>query len=254
MKRWVATLLLVAVLWIGMLLLVSFLIKAQRPDVIGFGVFLFVILGLGLLSARSEKVDRTLKAAFRAYVAFLLKVLAAVGPVVVFHALSTHLVERLSLPFQVLILVVWGCLLAGALLLIAHPSPRQQLFELLERLGAFAPVVYSFNVLVISIVFFATASHILLEHEFVAFLPGRDIDPSISHLTDFYLWHFMDSVPLLDINETVRWKAPFEYDRPGVGWILLLFKFAVIIPVVAAFRGYWVFRKERQEEKQKGEA
>jgi len=46
-------------------------------------------------------------------------------------------------------------------------------------------------------------------------------------------------VPLLKVNETLGWKAPLSYDSRLVGLVLLVFKLAVIIPVIACFASYW---------------
>lgn len=53
------------------------------------------------------------------------------------------------------------------------------------------------------------------------------------------MWHFLEAVPLLKVNQTIRWAEPWTYDSAAVGWILLLFKLVVIVPVIGAFVGYW---------------
>jgi uncharacterized protein (TIGR01777 family) len=58
------------------------------------------------------------------------------------------------------------------------------------------------------------------------------------NITDFYVWHFLEAVPLLQVNETLHWKEPLTYDSGWVGLVLLIFKMAVIIPVIAAFTWY----------------
>jgi hypothetical protein len=69
---------------------------------------------------------------------------------------------------------------------------------------------------------------------------GDDAKDTFSGIAaDFYLWHLLDSVPLLDIPETIRWKKPYEYTDHLSGWLLLGFKAFVIFPLIQAVRLVW---------------
>ena len=52
-------------------------------------------------------------------------------------------------------------------------------------------------------------------------------------------WQFCKSVPLLDITQTLRWKVPFIYPDAGTGSLVLLYKLAVILPIIGTFFAYW---------------
>ena len=53
-------------------------------------------------------------------------------------------------------------------------------------------------------------------------------------------------MPLLKINETLNFKVPLTYETSSVGWILLVFKGAVILPVIAAFTWYGTREESRK--------
>ena len=247
MKRWLARLGLFMAMVFGALWLLAAMADAQAPEVIGFFIFFAVVIGLGILSARSSKVERTVSMAFRAYFSILLKLGLTLAPVMVFHWFATRVVEGLPVVLQATALLFWGGCLAVGLFVIGRVERRKAVFERLEVFGSLAPALFSFNILMISILFFATASHLLVDQGQLEFIPTGGRFPSNGALADFYLWHFMDSVPLLDVNETLRWEVPFTYESASIGWILLLFKFAVIVPVVGAFGGYWKHRQEGVE-------
>src|SRR5262249_54861251 len=132
-----------------------------------------------------------------------------------------------------------------ALLLIATEPRRRKLFLVLNRIGSFTPLAYSFNVLFIAVYFFSSASFVLAQRGLLDFrsethgalLPGR--------ISDFYLWHFFDAVSVLDVPRTLHWSVPLTYNSANVGLLLLLFKLTVIIPVIAAFASYWKFRAQQ---------
>jgi hypothetical protein len=60
--------------------------------------------------------------------------------------------------------------------------------------------------------------------------------------TDLYLWQTADAIPGLRVTETLSLSRPIEYDDWKLGLLLLLYKAAVLIPVIAAFRGVWASR------------
>jgi hypothetical protein len=57
-------------------------------------------------------------------------------------------------------------------------------------------------------------------------------------LADFLLWHVLDAIPGLKVPETIKWEAPLTYERASAGWLLLLFKVMVIVPVVSGIGHY----------------
>jgi len=67
---------------------------------------------------------------------------------------------------------------------------------------------------------------------------GADL-PSFERIAQQYVWQFCKSVPLLDITQTLRWNVPFVYPDAGTGTLVLLYKLAVIIPLIGAFLDYW---------------
>ena len=57
-------------------------------------------------------------------------------------------------------------------------------------------------------------------------------------LADFLLWQVLDAIPRLKVPETLLWAAPLTYERAGAGWLVLLFKVMVIVPVVSGVGHY----------------
>jgi hypothetical protein len=147
----------------------------------------------------------------------------------------------------VLILIVWGLLLALGLFVISTATRRQRLFEALGRFGFLVPPIYSADLLVVAALFFSWATFLLAERDLVRFLPGADLSDSEAIL-GLYLWHFLDAVPLLEVPATLSWERPLVYDDARVGLLVLAFKVVVIVPVLAAFTGYWAWRRARRED------
>jgi uncharacterized protein Usg len=86
---------------------------------------------------------------------------------------------------------------------------------------------------------FASITLIAADKDLIS-LTARGVDqPSFEKIAQLYIWQFCKSVPLLDINETLRWKPPFIYTGTGTGTLVLLYKIAVIIPVIGAFLDFW---------------
>jgi len=60
-----------------------------------------------------------------------------------------------------------------------------------------------------------------------------------SRVSMFYVWAFADSVPIVQIPETLRWAIPLDYKDSRIGALVLIFQVGAILPVIAAIRSYW---------------
>jgi hypothetical protein len=220
-------------------LAIGWLAGETPRTMLGYFVFIMMLLGLGVLGARFKIVGDIAKKGFVLSLRILWWVLITLGPLSLFYWLSKFVLVGLTGVFQVIVFVAWGLLLAGALTLIIAASWRERLFNALRNVGRFTPFIYSFNVLFIAMVFFSSVTYVLVEHELVSFSGSSERDVSPEALNDFYLWHVLDAVPLLKVTETLHWEKPLTYDRGWVGLLLLGFKVTVIVPVIAAFAWYW---------------
>jgi hypothetical protein len=66
---------------------------------------------------------------------------------------------------------------------------------------------------------------------------GRPV--SEAGLLDFYVWHFFRLIPLLKLNEVLKWNEPFCYSQGRVGFLILLFQALVVLPAIGTLRYYW---------------
>jgi len=86
---------------------------------------------------------------------------------------------------------------------------------------------------------------VLLQEGKLRLAPGSSPEVTLASLSDFFLWHFLDAVPLLKITETLKWEVPLTYTSSTVGLIVLVFKAVVILPVISAFT--WYATREKEE-------
>ena len=220
-------------------LLALLFFDASPTKLLAIVILSATIFVVAILCLRFEIVDRGVQKFFSAWLWFCVWAFVSLVPLTVFRFLSEYILTNFSLPFQIAAFTGWGLLLAGTLLLIATERNRDRLFEVLQKVGGLTPVIYSVNVLMMAVIFFSAVTYVMASHEIVT-LRSRTGQPiGLASLLDFYVWHFLEAVPLLKVNQTIRWDEPWTYDSSAVGWILLLFKLVVIVPVIGAFIGYW---------------
>ena len=203
------------------------------------------IVILAVLANRYPRVDLGMNAFFQWWDRVMPLLLTIVGPVGFFYWLVRGGVLGLPLWLQACVLLLWGLALGGMIWLIAWPEARKASFTWLKDLHAWAPFLYAFNLGAIATVFFATLATFVVRAGAAALrLPAGAVatpDPGVMHgrLMDFYVWHFLDAVPGLKINEALQWTVPLAYDGWALGVLLIAFKVAVIGPIIAAFLLYW---------------
>lgn len=208
-------------------------------DLIGYAIFLFGVVILGALSTRYQIVDNTIKRFFTAYCRFFGWLLMSLGPLIIFNWLSQYVLSNLPFSYQLIVFAVWGVLLVWALMLIFTDSKRELFFGKLQKLGSFTPIAYAFNLLMIAVTFFSSVTYVLVRQGLISLNIAANIDVSHGAIMNFYLWHFLDAIPFLEVNKTLHWDEPLTYKSSWIGFALLVFKLLVILPVIAAFAWYW---------------
>ena len=106
------------------------------------------------------------------------------------------------------------------------------------RLGRAEPLAATLLVIGVAVGTFAGLTTLLYEHGQLELKGQRVTGEStiIGVAADFYIWHILESVPLLDIPQTIGWEKPYEYSDNLSGWLLLAFKGFVILPLIQVVR------------------
>ena len=110
--------------------------------------------------------------------------------------------------------------------IVAGEPPDEELFTLL-------------SVLAVAVGLFAAATFVLAERDWITVANWESVESRALASAGFYLWHFLDAIPLLDAPDALRWSEPLVYEDPWVGALLVLFKLVIIVPIVAALRRAW---------------
>ena len=150
---------------------------------------------------------------------------------------------RWSLEYAPVIVIPVALTVAAAIVLNLPKLRRQVLgdagddsFGASGVLGPFALLAVLF---VVMTSVFAAITLIAADEGLITLAAARPDLPSFEEVAQLYVWQFCKSVPLLDVNETLRWEPPFVYTGSGTGVLVLLYKLAVIIPVIGTFVFYW---------------
>src|SRR5262245_13349131 len=198
--------------------------------------FVVVAIGIPLLITIYGQSDAERTSTMVFYGVFGLFVMTV--PYIFFAWLSRELLARLPLWLQMACFVLWGVLLGAALLSISTKKWRQRVLEPLARYNIALPAAYSFQVLMLACLFFSSVTFVLVQSNLMSMTGGSADAVTPGSISDFFLWHFLDAVPLLEVTETLGWRPPLTYDSFSVGCMLLLFKTVVILPVIGAFTWY----------------
>jgi len=233
----------------------SLLIFGNPRAILAIGIMTGVFILVGGAAALSPRIDAAVKLGFSSVFTLWVWLASMALPLWIAMYVARSILTGVSPGLQVAFLVVWGVLLVGAIWAIVVPRWRTWLFSFLSPLGFLAPICYAINILVIATIFFATVSTLLSHAQLVTLLPPPErvekmSDSTILHgmLLDFFLWHFFAELPFR-VNETLQWNEPMRYQSAGMGLILLLFKAAVIGPVIALFVLWWKQRTGAEPEK-----
>jgi hypothetical protein len=112
--------------------------------------------------------------------------------------------------------------------------------------GWMMPVAAGIVAFFLSTTVFAVVTMLLQDAGLVQLsVPGcASCKPDVYDVIAFYIWDFLDAIPLLNVTESLHWDVPLTYSGALMGWLVLAFKVAVIIPLIQAVRTYLQVRKE----------
>ena len=93
---------------------------------------------------------------------------------------------------------------------------------------------------------FAGLSAILHLHGLATIAPAQALqDPLWDSAVNFYVWKSLDSIPVLEIPETMGWTPAFGFTDHVSPVLLLLYKIVVILPLIETGRLIWQQRQTR---------
>ena len=228
------------VLTVVLVLVAMSFVLAPRGERLGLILSCLVFLGVGLVLMLVPGVRSAIGRIVVAYLWFTAWMLLFVGPLLLARWVSDLLLASDSSWLRILTLTAWGLLLVTATGSVMYGPVRERMFDGLIRVGVLAPLLYGLVLLMIAIQFFATTTFLLHSGGRLVLELGSAGVLSLNTTGDFFLWHFLSAVPVLDIPETLLWdESPLVYAQARTGWILLAFKIVVIVPVITAFAWSW---------------
>ena len=150
----------------------------------------------------------------------------------------------LPLGLHLLVIAFWASVVFLWVRIISGEFGKEMFIESYVNGILWPPFVYSISLLVMAASVFASISVTLQRWGYATFRPPLPTD--LSPVVDFYMWHFVNLIPGLGIPETLRWTQPYQYSDHLSGAVLLTFKIAVILPVIASFKLWHEVRKTAQ--------
>jgi hypothetical protein len=69
--------------------------------------------------------------------------------------------------------------------------------------------------------------------------PERTLADPFNETINYYIWSFLDAVPMLELPRTLGWELPFRYTDPVNRVLLLVYKIVLIGPVIETGMRVW---------------
>jgi hypothetical protein len=177
-----------------------------------------------------------------------LKIYAALAIIVLAYKAIQYSSAHFPEPVHFLILSIFMLFLVISIYWIGTEENRKKHQDLIKRL--FGPD----GMLILPLLLLVTAGAVLASITFRLFnrgyvqlqeCSGRSV--AEAGLLDFFMWHFLNIVPLLQLNSLLRWKEPYCFQQGRVGLMILAFQALVVIPSFNTIRFYWKNRKTPRE-------
>jgi Flp pilus assembly protein TadD len=158
------------------------------------------------------------------------------GAYVVLHWTATSL----PLGLQVTVFIFGASLTAILALLLSAGRGRDWAIRIwVQNYGWYSPLGALLAVAIVSTSLFASIGYVLARRGWIDVHSLGGGTPAVDQFARYLVWHFLNAVPLLDVNKTLNWNPPLTYKGVPAGVLILGYKAALIIPVIGTIRRYW---------------
>jgi len=149
------------------------------------------------------------------------------------YVLVRAAVESLPLAGQIAVLALVYVPL-GLLVYRLSKMPDETLAPF-RRHGLTQPFMFVTGLWLAAIGWFASLAYVLVERSVVDFhAEGSTALPETGRLADFFVWHSLEQIPALSVNDTLQWDVPLQYGD-GAGVVVMAFKLLILLPLVPVF-------------------
>jgi hypothetical protein len=214
-------------------------------------IALALVLLTTFLPEHAARPLRLVTRAFGLLAIGLIAFAALLMPGLAANWLATKVVVMLPRWLQMVTLLGWVTVLAmvSALLYSRHlraqvrarmtPAPTWlQVLLRQQPMTALGAIALYVNFIIVAMACFGGLAFLLHDPANPLFLPAARPEVNQGNLGDFLLWHVLDAIPIVKVPETLKWAAPLSYEHVGAGWLVLLFKVMVIVPVLSGIGHY----------------
>ena len=155
-----------------------------------------------------------------------------------FYGLVTSAVYRWSLPLvgQITTLVV-AFVPLGMLIYTLWKVPNKMLAPI-RKLGVEQPLLFALGLWVAALGWFASLAFVCVDRGAADFHSPHGAAESPWQLFVLFVWHSVDQIPALNINQTLHWDAPLQFSGTAV-LVVLAFRLVLVLSLVPLFLAAW---------------
>jgi hypothetical protein len=140
--------------------------------------------------------------------------------------------------------------LAGSLIPFFSQDGQEYAIRVYNRFGIAAPTLFAAMVALYALILFSWVGLFLSVHGWVS-ISGTDGIKKGS--LGFYIVAFgyeaAKAIPIVDLSDVFQWKAPYNHSGFTSGILILMFRIAVLAPIIAFYGVYWRHVRERRKER-----
>jgi hypothetical protein len=163
--------------------------------------------------------------------------------------------RTVSLSMFILILLGSLFFLAGSLMPFFTQDGREHAIRVYDRFGLAAPTLFAATVALYALVLFSWVGSVLSAHGWVSISGTNGIrNGGLGFYMAAFGYEMAKAIPVIDLSDTFQWKAPYNHSGIMAGMLILLFRVAVLTPIIGFYGAYWRHVRERRKARSVKEA
>jgi hypothetical protein len=145
--------------------------------------------------------------------------------------------------------------LAGSLIPFFSAGGKEHAIHVYDRFGVAAPTIFAAAIALYALILFSWIGLFLSVHNWDA-IAGADGTRrgDLGFYVAAFGYETAKAIPVIDVGDTFQWKAPYSHSGIPAGMLILVFRIAVLTPVVGFYGAYWNHLRERRHARSRHEA
>ena len=138
--------------------------------------------------------------------------------------------------------------LVSSLMPFFSQDGKDHAIRVYDRFGLAAPTLFAATIALYALILFSWIGLFLSAHNWVSISGADGIKKGdLGFYIAAFGYEMAKAIPVIDVSDTFKWEAPYNHSGFTAGMLILMYRIAVLAPLIGFYGAYWSHIRERRK-------